>query len=226
MITPSAVEGPIPQTSGLKNHEQSKDRTVVRERGTMENFFLGRGVPCAPLRRPTFVDAAARRRARGRSRPCRGRRAPRRCPRRGRGPTRLLTSPSRPRRRGAIQGWRDAARRRLTKVAAGPPTRAEDSSGKRSGCAGPGAALACAMNRAGPRARSRSNFSSSSRTSANEQSLPIVQYLVLHRHRLVVVGQWGGAGGAVCEDHLINALCGPWNVKCEIGKTRAASLDQ
>ena len=31
---------------------------------------------------------------------------------------------------------------------------------------------------------------------------------------LVVVGQWGGTGGAICEDHLDKCALGPWNVKC------------
>ena len=101
----------------------------------MENFFLWAegGVPCAPLTPDLRRRAGTRRRARGRSRPCRGRRARRRCRLRGRGPTRLLRSPSRPRRRGAIRN-RGATRhrsRRRRRRGLGTRPRPERGSGAR-----------------------------------------------------------------------------------------------
>ena len=39
----------------------------------------------------------------------------------------------------------------------------------------------------------------------------------------MIEGQWGGAGGAICEDHLDKCALGPWNVKSAIDRVKNPS---
>ena len=92
--------------------ERYESAVRERERWKTSSSWGGRGVPCAPLS-PTFVDAAERVAEREDEAGLAvdvARRGV--CPRRGRAATRLLTSPSRPRRRGAIQDRVGATRQR------------------------------------------------------------------------------------------------------------------